>query len=74
MQLKLHESYVLPTLINTKAVIKLSETQIANLNACWNTVYRRISILTVGKRLSVLFNRAINQIYSQRRHLFFESR
>ena len=38
----MHESYVLPTLTYATAAIKLSETQIASLNACWNSVYRRI--------------------------------
>ena len=52
VQLQLHESYVLPTLTYATAAIKLSETQIASLNACWNSVYRRISILTEGNRLN----------------------
>ena len=55
VQLQLHESYVLPTLTYATAAIRLSETQISSLNACWNSVYRRFSILTVGNRLNVLF-------------------
>ena len=42
VQLQLHESYVLPTLTYATAAIKLSETQIASLNACWNSVFRGI--------------------------------
>ena len=42
VQLQLHESYVLPTLTYATAAIKLSEMQIASLNAYWNSVYRRI--------------------------------
>ena len=38
VQLQLHESYVLPTLTYTTEEIKLSETQIASRNACWNSV------------------------------------
>ena len=41
-QLQLHESYVLRTLTYATAAIKLSEMQIASLNACWNSAYRRI--------------------------------
>ena len=42
VQLQLHESYVLRTLTYATAAIKLSETQIASLNASWNSAYRRI--------------------------------
>ena len=42
VQLQLHESYVLPTLTYATDAIKVSETQIASLNACWNSIYRRI--------------------------------
>ena len=38
----MQESYVLPTLTYATAAIKLSETQIASLNKCWNSVFRRI--------------------------------
>ena len=42
VQLQLHESYVLHTLTYATAAIKLSETQIARLSACWNSVYWHI--------------------------------
>ena len=42
VQLQLHESYVLHTLTYVTGAIKLSKRQIASLNACWNSVYRRI--------------------------------
>ena len=54
VQLQLHESYVLPTFTYATAAIKLSETQIASLNACWKSVYRHISILSAGNQLGVV--------------------
>ena len=54
-QLQLHESYALPTLTYATAAIKLSETQIASLNACWNSVYIRIFHCNRWNQLNVLF-------------------
>ena len=42
VQLQLHKSYVCLHLLMLQRQIKLSETQIASLNASWNAVYRRI--------------------------------
>ena len=42
LQLSLHESYTLPILQYATVALKLSKSQIADLNACWNSVYRRI--------------------------------
>ena len=58
VQLQLHESYVLPTPTYATATIKLSETQIARLNACWNFVFRRIFHLTVVNRLCIMRDRS----------------
>ena len=42
VQLQLHELYVLPTLTYATAAIKLSDTQLSSMNACWNSAFRRI--------------------------------
>ena len=42
VQLQLHETYILPTLTYATSAIKLSETQLASLNACWDSVFRLI--------------------------------
>ena len=42
IQLQLHESFCLPLLQYAMCAVKLSSSQEAELNACWNTVYRRI--------------------------------
>ena len=41
VQLLLHESYALPSLTYSTSAFKFSETQIASLNICWNSVFRR---------------------------------
>ena len=38
----MNSAYALSILSYSTAAIKLSEKQIANLNACWNSIYRRI--------------------------------
>ena len=62
-QLQLHESYVFLTLTYVTAGIKLSETQIAILNLCWNWTLHlgEFSILTV--RIREVFIRVLGQRY-----------
>ena len=42
LQLQLQESYSLPILTYCTAAVKLSDTNLNHLNACWNSVYRRL--------------------------------
>ena len=42
VSLSLQESYSLPIITYAYAAISLTPKQAAQLNACWNTVYRRI--------------------------------
>ena len=42
IKLNLMESYCLSILTYATAAMKLSNTQVSELNACWNSVYRRI--------------------------------
>jgi len=41
-QLSLLESYCLPILTHVAAAVSFKVRQLAELNACWNSVYRRI--------------------------------
>ena len=42
LQLKLQESYCLPVLTYASAVLSFSKSQLSQLNAAWNSVYRHI--------------------------------
>ena len=42
LQLRLHESYSLPILQYATVAVRLNKSQVAELNTCWNAVYRRI--------------------------------
>lgn len=42
IQLQLQESFCLPLLQYGLCAVKLTSTQCADLNCCWNTVFRRI--------------------------------
>ena len=42
IQLQLHESFCLPLLQYGLCAVRLTSAQCADLNCCWNTVYRRI--------------------------------
>ena len=42
LQLQLQESFCLPLLQYALCAVKLNESQRADLNSCWNTVFRRI--------------------------------
>ena len=42
IQLQLLESFCLPVLQYAACAVKLSPSQSAKLNSCWNSVYRRI--------------------------------
>ncbi len=42
IELSLIESYCLPILTYYTVAMKLSQVQISDLNACWNSVYPRI--------------------------------
>ena len=42
IKLSLMESYCLPILTYATVSMKMSQVQINDLNACWNSVYRRI--------------------------------
>ena len=42
IQLQLLESFCLPVLQYAMCAVKLSSSQIAGLNSCWNSVYRRV--------------------------------
>ena len=42
VQIQLHESFCLPLLQYGLCAIKLTKSQCADLNSCWNTVFRRI--------------------------------
>ena len=42
IQLQLLESFCLPILQYATCAVKLPSSQIAELNSCWNNVYRRI--------------------------------
>ena len=43
IQLQLLESFCLPVLQYAMCAVKLSSPQSAELNSCWNNVYRRVS-------------------------------
>ena len=42
LQLRLHESYSLPILQYATVAVRLNKSQVAELNTCWNAVYRLI--------------------------------
>ena len=42
LQLELHESFCLPLLQYAMCAVRLSSSQLASLNSCWNIVFRRI--------------------------------
>ena len=48
IKLSLMESYCLPILTYATVSMKMSQVQINDLNACWNSVYRRILVLISG--------------------------
>ena len=56
IKLSLMESYCLPILTYATVAMKLSPVQISDLNACWNSVYRRIFGFNKWESVRVFIN------------------
>jgi len=56
VKLSLMESYCLPMLTYATVSMKLSSVQVSDLNACWNSVYRRIFGFNKWESVRVFIN------------------